>query len=103
MLHLRTTDGGTVSVLPLAVGTVIGRAPGVQRSQLVQTGPSELTLRLDISPGAVTEQVWSQACADLSQYLTAQGLPDVAVIRAAEETWRNPTSAKFRQVIAQQR
>ena len=103
VLHLRTTDGGTVSVLPLAVGTVIDETPGVQRSQLVQTGPSELTLRLDISPGAVTEQVWSQACADLSRYLTAQGLPDVAVIRAAEGPQRSPTSAKFRQVIARQR
>lgn len=84
---------------PLAVGSIIDETPGVQRSQLIQTGPRSLTLRLDVRPGAQPEHVWERADADLVAYLTAQGLPGVEMTRSSEPPQRSATSGKFRQVI----
>lgn len=100
VLRLRATDGRTVSVLPLAVGSITDETPGVASSQLVQTGPRSVLLRLDVTPGAQTAQVWERACANLGEYLGAQGLSGIEVVRAAEAPQRSPTSGKFRQVIA---
>lgn len=100
VLRLQAPGGETVSVLPLAVGSVIDEAPGVQRSQLIQTGPRSLTLRLDVRPGAQPERVWERTHAALAAYLSAQGLPSIEITRAPEPPQRSATSGKFRQVIA---
>jgi phenylacetate-coenzyme A ligase PaaK-like adenylate-forming protein len=100
VLELRGADGLTVSVLPLAIGSVIDETPGVHRSQLVQTGPTSLRLRLDLTAGSTAEQVWDSACANLAEYFAAQGLSGVEIIRAAEAPETSVTSGKFRQVIA---
>lgn len=100
VLRLTAPGGRTVGILPLAVGSVTDETPGVQRSQLIQTGPKSLTLRLDVRPGAQPERVWEQSCADLAAYLAAQGLPDIEIIRSPEPPQRSTTSGKFRQVIA---
>lgn len=99
VLRLQAAGGETVAVLPLAVGSVIDETPGVQRSQLLQTGPRSLKLRLEISTDAEPEHIWAQACGRLADYLAAQGLSGVAIDRAVEPPQRSPTSAKFRQVI----
>ena len=99
VLRLQAAGGETVAVLPLAVGSVIDETPGVQRSQLLQTGPRSLKLRLETSTDAEPEHIWAQACARLADYLAAQGLAGIAIDRAAEPPQRSPTSAKFRQVI----
>ncbi len=100
VLRLLAPDGETVSVLPLAVGSIIDEAPGVQRSQLIQTGSRSVTLRLDVRPGAEPERVWGRADSDLAAYLAAQGLPGIEIIRSPEPPQRSATSGKFRQVIA---
>lgn len=100
VLHLQSPGGESIAVLPLAVGSVIDEVPGVYRSQLVQTGASEVMLRLQIQPGARPEQVWDRVCAALSDYLAAQGLSGVSVTRDSEPPRSSPTSGKFRQVIA---
>jgi phenylacetate-coenzyme A ligase PaaK-like adenylate-forming protein len=100
VLRLRGADGRTVSLLPLAIGSVIDETPGVQRSQLLQAGPTSLRLRLDLTEGATAEQVWDSACANLAEYLAAQGLAGTEVIRAAEAPETSAASGKFRQVIA---
>jgi phenylacetate-coenzyme A ligase PaaK-like adenylate-forming protein len=100
VLRLEAPDGHGVSVLPLAVGSVLDETPGVLRSQLIQTGPASLTLRLDVVPGAAPHTVWDQALDRLADYLAAQGLPDVGILRAAAGPERSSSSGKFRQVIA---
>lgn len=84
VLRLQAATGRKVSIPPLAIGSVIDEVPGVERSQLVQAGPTSLRLRLDLLPGVRAEQVWSDTCARLAGYLTAQGLEDVEVIRGSE-------------------
>lgn len=100
VLRLRATNGCTVSILPLAVGSVLDETPGVHRSQLVQTGPASVLLRLAPNPGWQAGQVWDSACRNLAGYLAAQGLAGVEIIRAAEAPETSATSGKFRQVIA---
>jgi len=51
VLRLVAADGNTVSVLPLAIGSVVDETPGVHRSQLIQTGPASIRLRLELRAG----------------------------------------------------
>jgi phenylacetate-coenzyme A ligase PaaK-like adenylate-forming protein len=100
VLRLRATNGRTVSVLPLAIGSVADEAPGVHRSQLVQIGPTSILLRLNLEPKAPAEQVWDSVCSKLAEYLATQGLAGIDIIRATEPPEGSATSGKFRQVIA---
>jgi phenylacetate-coenzyme A ligase PaaK-like adenylate-forming protein len=100
VLRLQATNGRTASVPPLVVGSVLDKTPGVHRSQLVQTGPRSLLLRLDVKPDVPQEQVWEDAIANLGEYLAAQELTDTHIVRSAEAPERSPTSGKYRQVIA---
>lgn len=100
MPRLASAHGATVSIPPLAVGSVVDETPGVRRSQLVQTGPSTVLLRLEVKPGAQPERVWEAALANLGRYLTDQGVTEVRLVRAVEAPERSATSGKFRQVIA---
>lgn len=99
VLRLTGEDGRKVSILPLAIGSVVDEVPGVIRSQIIQAGPAALTVRLDVGPDTPADPVWQRVCADLSGYLTAQGLPGTEIIRDATAPQRSPTSGKFRQVI----
>jgi len=100
VLRLRSAEGATIRVLPLVVGSVVDETPGVQRSQLVQTGARSLLLRLDLEPGASAERVWTQAHARLADFLIAQGLRGIEIVHGADPPSRSATSGKFRQVIA---
>ncbi len=97
VLRLQAANGRMVSVLPLAISSVLDETPGVRRSQLVQTGPASVLLRLDLEPGG---QAWERAYSNLAQFLAAQGLAGIDIIRAAEGPQTSATSGKFRQVIA---
>ncbi len=100
VLRLQATNGRMVSVLPLAIGSVLDQTPGVHRSQLVQTGPASLLLRLDLEPGMRGGQAWDRACSNLAGFLAAQGLAGIEITRAAAGPQTSATSGKFRQVIA---
>lgn len=101
VLRLANTDGRMVSLPPLAIAVVVNETPGVLRSQLVQTGPAVIRLRLEPQPGADAEQVWRDVMASLNAYLVEQGLANVALVRASEPPEQSARSGKFRQVIAQ--
>jgi hypothetical protein len=90
-------------VLPLAIGAIVDETPGVRRSQLVQTDPITMRLRLDPETGIDVEKMWGCAIANLKAYLVGQGLANVEVVRASEPTEQSARSGKFRQVIARSR
>ncbi|BCW70270.1 phenylacetate--CoA ligase family protein [Arthrobacter sp. NicSoilB8] len=100
VLRLLAADGTAVLILPLAIGSVVDDTPGLHRSQLVQTGPATIRLRLEPEPGADAGAVWRTASARLSEYLAGLELGNVDVVRAAEPPEQSGTSGKFRQVIA---
>lgn len=99
VLHFTGPDGHGVDVLPLAVGSVVDECSGVLRSQLIRSGPSTLTLRLDVRPNEQPQRVWDQTAGALADYLADQGLPNIDIVRSIEAPQRSPTSGKFRQVI----
>jgi phenylacetate-coenzyme A ligase PaaK-like adenylate-forming protein len=103
VLRLQAANGSTVTVLPLAIGAVIDETPGVRRSQLVQTGPATILLRLDPGSAVDVEKTWRDVIANLNRYLADQGLANVDVVRASEPPEQSPESGKFRQVIARPR
>lgn len=100
VLRLSAGDGGTISILPLAISAVLESIRGVHRSQVIQTGPSTLRLRLEPEAGAGAEDVWVAVLGHLRSYLADQGLGNVELVRADEPPTQDPTSGKFRQVIA---
>lgn len=100
VLHLATADGRTVSLPPLAIAVVVNKTSGMLRSQLVQTGPATIRLRLEAKPGADIELVWRDAVTSLKAYLVEQRLTNVELIRASEPPEQSVRSGKFRQIIA---
>lgn len=101
VLHLRAVDGHLVKIPPLAIGTVVDETPGVQRSQIIQTGPATIRIRLELSSGADEEKTWRHAIVRLSAYLADQHLGNVEFLRASEPPEQTARFGKFRQVIAQ--
>lgn len=100
ILHLRNADGGTVSVLPLAITAPIDDALGVERCQLVQSGPASLRVRLQLESGAQADAVWQDVTSKLAAFLAGQGLANVELVRAEEAPEQTGASGKFHQVIA---
>jgi phenylacetate-CoA ligase len=101
ILYLPARSGDTVAVLPLAVGTVIEETPGVRRAQLIQTGSSTLTVRLEGAEGggsAASSEVWGRVEQRLREYLTGLNIAPVSIVRAQELPQPDPKSGKFRQV-----
>ncbi|HSG85540.1 MAG TPA: AMP-binding protein [Candidatus Limnocylindrales bacterium] len=100
VLRLATRDGRSVAILPLAISAALESTRGVHRSQVVQTGPSALRIRLEPEADARADDVWVAVVGNLRAYLEDQGLDDVELVRADERPQQNPVSGKFRQVIA---
>jgi phenylacetate-coenzyme A ligase PaaK-like adenylate-forming protein len=97
LVAFRAPDGGQVTILPLALGTVIEETAGVRRFQAIRTGPDTLRLRLEVGPGADRAQVQQAVEERLGSFFAAQGTGPVA-IEHAEEPPRTDPSGKFRQV-----
>jgi phenylacetate-coenzyme A ligase PaaK-like adenylate-forming protein len=100
VLHLTGSDGSAVTVLPLAITAVVEETLAVRRSQLIQTGPDTIRLRLETKPDADVDRTWLEVTTKLHGYLVAQGLGNVSVVRAGEPPEQTATSGKFHQVIA---
>lgn len=90
-------DGKVVTVLPLALGTVIEETAGVRRFQAIRTGPRSLTVRLELWPDAATTAVRTAVGERLGAFFAAQGAAGVDV-RFSDEPPRPDRSGKFREV-----
>ena len=89
--------GKVVTVLPLALGTVIEETAGVRRFQAIRTGPRSLTVRLELWPDAATTAVRTAVGERLGVFFAAQGAAGVDV-RFSDEPPRPDRSGKFREV-----
>ncbi len=101
LLVFTTSGGSTVSILPLALGTVIEETPGVRRFQVIRTGPTAVSVRLDLSVCADPSRVWADVDQRLSAFLAEQGVPEVSIEHCAELPASDPRTGKFRQVWSQ--
>jgi phenylacetate-coenzyme A ligase PaaK-like adenylate-forming protein len=98
VLRLLSPSGATVSITPLAIGTVVEETEGVRRAQVIQTGDTTLTVRLEIADTEAPTAVWERLERRLRDYLAAQGLPAAHIVWSPEPPRQSPTSGKFRQV-----
>ncbi len=98
LLLFDASDGTTVTVLSLALVTVIEEIPGVHRCQAVRPGPRALSVRLEMSSDADPAQVWRAVDERLQAFFAAQGTARVVVEHAAEPPAIDPRSGKYRQV-----
>ena len=101
ILFLQAPSGEAVPLLPIPLAYLVHETPGVQRCQVIQTGPATLRIRLEMAHGADDGQVWAAVADRLRDYLAMRGLPRASVERAAEPVGRDPVSGKFRDVWAE--
>ena len=70
----------------------------VTTCQLIQRGPSSLTVRFTATDPGEEPKAWDALRKRLGTYLAEQGVPDVTIKKAAEPPQLHPISGKFRQV-----
>ena len=97
LLTVPTPLGGAVTLTPLALTTRLDRLPGIALFQIIQTAPTELSVRLQAAPGADPEQTWAQAHRELTELLAHNGLAHV-VVRRADQAPQPATGGKYRLV-----
>ncbi|WP_410764703.1 phenylacetate--CoA ligase family protein [Haloferax sp. DFSO60] len=100
VLHFEATGGERVTIFPLPLSGVVEAVSGVRRTQIVQTAPQALSVRLDIEKEADESAVWMQVESDLADFFADQGVIDLTIELASEPPTRNPRSGKFRHVWA---
>jgi len=98
VLSFPDEQGDTVTIAPLAFGTLLDRVPHVELSQMVQIAPTTLRLRLRLEPGAEADGVWRTVHTELARMLAEHGLQHVSVERG-EEPPEQSAGGKFRAVI----
>ncbi|GIW86327.1 MAG: hypothetical protein KatS3mg108_0651 [Isosphaeraceae bacterium] len=96
VLSFPTDRGDRVSIPPLALE--VDHVPGVELSQIVQTAPTSLRVRLRPAAGADPERVWQAVWGEITRLLAAHKLDHVAVERA-EEPPEQSRGGKYRTVI----
>lgn len=102
ILRFQTSDGSVVSIMPLALTSIVNALHGLRRYQLIQTGPQRLDARLEVEEAAERGTLTTQVEQRLRAYLDTQGLPEVRVQVAPEPPARDPTSGKYRAVWIEQ-
>jgi phenylacetate-coenzyme A ligase PaaK-like adenylate-forming protein len=95
-LALQSESGASVTLLPLALTTVLEEGAGVYEFQLVRSGPRSLDLRLGRS-----EECRAQAAlAALKVYLGQQALSGVEVRHDTQVPRRDLPGGKLRRILA---
>lgn len=98
-LHLAGPGTMRVTLLPLALSTVLEDDAGVFDFQLLQRGPRTLALRL--GAGAAADAGTVSRCRQvLRRFARAQGVPSLRVIDEAAEPLQRGRSGKVQRVVA---
>ena len=103
VLTFESDTGAPVTVLPLAIGTLVEGIPGVHRFQLIQTGRAALTVRLESKPGAEQAVVRAAVEERVLQFLSEQGAVDIQLVHDAGPPEQQPHSGKLRHVYREWR
>jgi phenylacetate-coenzyme A ligase PaaK-like adenylate-forming protein len=96
-LVMPLAHGGTASVVPLALATVLEEQAHVHDYQVVQTAPSTLTVRLGGEEAGSATAVRRA----LRSYFRAMGFSDVALQIGRQPPLRDRSSGKLRRVVRQ--
>lgn len=94
-------DGHAVTLLPMALTTVLEDEAGVFDFQLRQQGEHTLVLRLD-AQGPQAENAMARCRAALENYAAAQGLAPIRILAELGQTLVRGRSGKVQRVLASQ-
>lgn len=98
IVRVRNGAASQVTLLPLALTTVLEDEASVHRFQLVQVSPTALVLRLEPE---ITDTAAIGRCRDsLAHYLQAQGASNVTLDVERCSLQRHPVNGKLRRVVA---
>lgn len=98
VVELASTSGARVAVPPLAFATRLDPIEGIEVSQVVQTSPINVRVRLRLASGARPDDVWAAVHRAVGDVLAERGLAHVTVERAAEPPEQGQ-GGKYRAVI----
>jgi phenylacetate-coenzyme A ligase PaaK-like adenylate-forming protein len=98
-LHLRTARGDSVSVVPLALSTVLEDEAGLFDFQLLQRGPRELLLRTGMN-GPQADAALQRARRMLGEFLTRQGAAGLRIRCRCGEPARTGRTGKIKRIVA---
>ena len=83
ILRFTGPRGETVSIIPMALWSVIEDTPGVYRFQAIQIARQRLEVRLQAKTSDRAAVTWETVKQRVQAFLVAQGLANVSVERAA--------------------
>lgn len=98
VLRFPAAQDGKVTIAPLAFVASLDRIPGIALSQIVQSTPTRLRVRLRLAASVDADRAWQAVHAAIRQLLTGHELDHVAVERAEEPPEQSP-GGKYRAVI----
>jgi phenylacetate-coenzyme A ligase PaaK-like adenylate-forming protein len=90
--------GERVTIAPLTFVALLDDIPGIELSQIVQTSPTHLEVRLRLAQRADADSVWRTALAALTTLLAKHGLGHVMVERTQQPPSPSP-GGKYRAVM----
>jgi phenylacetate-CoA ligase len=91
--------GRAVTVAPMGLVVTVSGTAGIESGyQLVQTGPSELSVRIAFRPDAGAEEVWKEVEGRLRSHLRSLGLPGVEVVRSPVPPGRSARTGKLQKI-----
>lgn len=98
MLRMRTADGEQKLLSPMTFYILLDMIPTLRRWQVIQKGPSTISLRIEPISPEVEAQTWQVVYQRVKDYFTNQKLPEVTIVRAPEPPMLDPKTGKFYQV-----
>lgn len=101
MLRMRTADGEQKLLSPMTFYVLLDMLPTLRRWQVIQKGPSVVSLRIETTSPEVDTQTWEQVYQRVKDYFVQQQLPMITIERAHEPPMQDPKTGKFYQVRVQ--
>jgi putative adenylate-forming enzyme len=98
MLRMHSTDGELKLLSPMTFYVLLDMIPTLRRWQVIQKGPTSISLRIETTSPEVDARTWEMAYHNVKEYFERQHLPMVTIERAAEPPMQDPQTGKFYQV-----
>jgi phenylacetate-coenzyme A ligase PaaK-like adenylate-forming protein len=99
IVALKTRDGDTVPMAPLALATALEEGAGVHRFQICQAGARTLDVRFETPPHDNRSQAWHRIERSLRAFLEQQGLRGIRIRCDDSPVQADPVSGKLREVL----
>ena len=98
ILHFETASGERIPIFPLPLTSVVSEVSGVNRSQLIQTSPKAISVRLEVVDDLNKMTVWDQVHAALVSFFDTHHIRNLTIDLVDEPPNRDPESGKYQHV-----